>query len=171
MTQAKGETYYSPQGQRASDPPTLHTIPRREIMTKNERQRIASKIKALLAKTTDAGCTEDEAMTAAIIAKSLMDKYQINMSEAELEQEGCEQTSTPKFKWGFDVQFRMAYWIQKFCEVKVWRHGSEIQYFGLKTDAEFAQWLMLALEEYIWNAAEVYAVANFNLDVHGKTIR
>ena len=54
----------------------------------SERQEIAAKVRALLAKTVDKGCTEQEAVAAASKAKELMDRYQVDLSEAELEEDG-----------------------------------------------------------------------------------
>lgn len=56
-----------------------------------EKEKIAARICALLSKTTDNGCSEDEAIAAALKAKQLMDKYEIDLSEAELLADGYEQ--------------------------------------------------------------------------------
>lgn len=125
--------------------------------TETNRKKIASRIRNLLAKTVDAGCSEEEAMTAAIKAKALMDKYQIKLSETELEEEGCFQTTSEKHSNGYDVPSRIAVAIQKFAEVKVWKNGGQVYFFGLKTDSEFASWLTNALTAFIWRNADQYA--------------
>ena len=52
------------------------------------RQKIAAKIKALLAKTVERGCSESEAVAAAIKAAELMAAHNLNVTEAELLSEG-----------------------------------------------------------------------------------
>ena len=43
----------------------------------SKRDRIAAKVRALLAKTTERGCTEAEALTAAQMAADLMRDYDL----------------------------------------------------------------------------------------------
>lgn len=48
-------------------------------MTTDKQQAIAARIRALLAKTTENGATDAEAMSAAEKARELMDRYQIDL--------------------------------------------------------------------------------------------
>ena len=48
----------------------------------------AAKIKALLGKTIENGATEAEAMAAAIKARELMDKYDIDLTTLDMKAEG-----------------------------------------------------------------------------------
>jgi hypothetical protein len=48
------------------------------------RTEIAGRIKGLLAKTVDNGCTESEALSAALKARELIEKHQLCLSEVEL---------------------------------------------------------------------------------------
>lgn len=49
-----------------------------------EREKIAARIRALLAKTVANGCTEDEAIAAAGKAAELLERYNMTLDEAEL---------------------------------------------------------------------------------------
>ncbi len=106
---------------------------------------VASRIRALLAKTVDKGCTEAEAMTAATKAKELMDKYQIDLSDTELEEEGfkCGTTEGAE-KRKFNVQRWIASAIAEYCEVRCWlkrdlsRRRMRYVFFGLSSDVELA---------------------------------
>lgn len=135
----------------------------------NDRKEIAARIKALLAKTVDKGCTEEEAMAAAAKAKQLMDKYQIDLSEADLEAEGFVKGVAERAeRRRFNVQNWIARAIAEYCDCKYWstaklevdaktgkvRRTSPIVFFGLRSDVEFANWLLKALEAFTWAQAD-----------------
>jgi hypothetical protein len=130
-------------------------------MTEAQKE-IALKIRALLAKTVDKGCTEAEAMMAATKAKELMDKYQIDMSEADIEEEGFVRgTAEADMGRKFNVQDHLCGSIAKYCEVKVWlthvsTRKTRVVFFGLRSDVEFANWLLKGLEAFVWQKADDY---------------
>jgi hypothetical protein len=131
-----------------------------------DKAKIANKVRALLAKTTDKGCTEAEAMAAAIKAKALMDEYQINLSEFDLESEGFIRGKAEKAQpYRFNVQDYLAGAIGAFTDCKVWctfaasglrRSDKRQVFFGLKSDVEFANWLLVALECFVWQNANEF---------------
>ena len=51
---------------------------------------MAKKIRALLAKTTDAGCTEQEALSAAALTAKLKADYDIDLTAAEVQEEAFD---------------------------------------------------------------------------------
>ena len=53
------------------------------------KQPIVAKIKALLAKTTDAGATPEEALLAAEKAAELIERYNLSLTSLELQAEGA----------------------------------------------------------------------------------
>jgi hypothetical protein len=61
-----------------------------------ERERVARLVRALMAKTTEAGTTEAEAMTAAEKIRELLETHQMNMSEAELISDGYAEVEFSK---------------------------------------------------------------------------
>jgi hypothetical protein len=141
------------------------------------RSEVAARIRALLAKTVDKGCTEQEAMAAAAKAKELMDKYQLDLSEAELEEEGFVRSTADRAeRRRFNVQEWIAGAVAAYTDTKCWRTISEIGYrskyryvfFGLKSDVEFANWLLKALEAFTWQKADEYGIASGNSDYHSK---
>lgn len=131
-----------------------------------DKAHIATKVRALLAKTVDNGCTEAEAMAAAIKAKALIDEYQINLSELELAEEGfVKGKAEAAWTRRFNVQDYLMVQVASFCEVKTWRQydnygfrakGPRVIFFGLKSDVEFANWLLVALESFIWTQADAF---------------
>lgn len=58
-------------------------------MNTENRRAAAARIRALLMKTVDNGCTEEEAMAAAAKAGELMDRYGLESSEVEIRAEKC----------------------------------------------------------------------------------
>jgi len=127
-----------------------------------DKKAMAFKIKALLAKTTEAGCSEAEAMMAAHKAKELLDKYQIDLSELDLREEGTSEASVARNIIATELQKQVG----RYCEVKSWQSPAEgkLKFLGLQSDVFFAEWLLLALTsfvqrktlDYSMNAAKIY---------------
>ena len=140
--------------------------------TETERTSIARKIKALLAKTTQAGCSEEEAMNAALLAAKLQAEYNITLTEAEIVQEGFETITIP---WTSEknqyIEDRISVAIAMFTSTKVWvdrptQKGKgkkqklgvyTMKFCGLKSDSQFAEWLIKSLSDFIHFKAAHYA--------------
>lgn len=59
----------------------------------NNRTNLLNKIRALLSKTVEAGCTEAEAMSALSMAQAMMDAYEVteeDLVETKKESAVCE---------------------------------------------------------------------------------
>jgi hypothetical protein len=130
-----------------------------------QRKDVAARIRALLAKTVDKGCSEHEAMAAALKARELLDRYQLELSDVELEADGVIQDTAEKAEQRkINVQWELGGAIADFCEVRVWYQsnpdgGKRICTFhGLRSDVEFARWLIKALETFVWQQADAYAL-------------
>lgn len=113
-----------------------------------ERARIIKMIQALQNKTIENGCTEDEAIAAALKMGELMEKYGIESTEAELKAETCiagihggERMKAHESKW-------VAATVAKYCYCKVWRETGtgKIVFFGIPSDVEIATYLMRVIE-------------------------
>jgi hypothetical protein len=152
-------------------------------MDRTKREKIAAKIRALMAKTVDNGATEDEAIAAALKVRELMAEYEIDMTEAELLESGFEQmlsdTQDPE---SFIIQYEMMGGVARFTETTCWYHTEHkhdfeyqgdmfggrgkakqskkstkhVTFFGLKGDTIFAVWLIQMLESYIKRSAIQY---------------
>jgi len=142
-----------------------------DIQRKTE---IAKKIKALLAKTVQAGCTEQEAFTAFELAQRLISEYQIDLTEAELIEEGF---STFALDWTSEkrqfIEDRLVVAIGKFTDCKPLRvvnsscfgkgkktkKGSyKLVFYGFKSDVAFASWLISSLISFAENSAEAHVL-------------
>ena len=80
-------------------------------------EKIIDRIKKLLATASDKGATENEAMIAALKAQELMAKYNIELSEVQLEEDKDEIVKLPTEtgtgnKWKFVLAHTVA---DNFC--------------------------------------------------------
>lgn len=119
------------------------TLPLDENTTKS----LIRKIKALLAKTIEQGATEFEAMNAMAKAHELLAKHQLELSDLDIRAEGTEKVTV---EWDFIKDF-LAVNVAKYCECRVWQNSKEkkLHFLGIKTDAVFADWLILALTDFV----------------------
>lgn len=141
-----------------------------ESINESQIKSVTRKIKALLAKTVEAGASEAEAMSAFTKAHELLEAYQLNLSDLDLREEGTQHiVQTMDI-----IARRLSKKVSKYCECKVWMSDmqpiykfvkmgknkkekkiymgqdyTKINFMGIKTDADFAEWLMLALASYV----------------------
>jgi hypothetical protein len=128
-------------------------------INQNAREMIARRVRALLAKTTEAGCTEAEAMAAAEMAKALMDKYSISQTEAEIEAEGTKQGTSERVRAGrVIISDYLSQAVSRFCDCKAWQQGkydlygrrvSSHVFLGGVADVDFATWLLKSLADFV----------------------
>lgn len=111
----------------------------------SDRTALLARIRAIAARTTDNGCTEAEAMSAATILAKLLAEHGMSMSDAEIGEELCktEYLDTGR-KAAHEVRFSVVA-IADLCDCKCWgeqRNGTRnIVYFGLPGDVESAVYL------------------------------
>lgn len=116
--------------------------------TQTTLQSIAAKIQALLARTTQSGCTEAEALAAANKAKELLDKYQLDVGELGLREEGVTTREWPSDPTGATVGLGNA--IAKFTGTRAVRpKQSAVAFIGIRSDVDFAEWLCVSLETFV----------------------
>jgi hypothetical protein len=115
------------------------------------RQKILERIKALLAKTVENGCTEAEAMTALDKARDIMDAHDITDTDLafggeKVVQERTHRNDPDGIRFGLGLCGSVA----KFCDCKAWgERNDRITFLGLESDAIFATWLLDTMEKYI----------------------
>src|SRR4051812_12666015 len=61
----------------------------------SELAKVKAKIKALAAKTVEAGCSEHEALHAAEMVGRLLDQYNLSMDEIDIREEVCVLGEVP----------------------------------------------------------------------------
>jgi hypothetical protein len=143
----------------------------------NKQARFEAIVKALLAKTVEAGATEAEAMAAAEKARDLIDRYQLDLGAEEVIKEGVERF---EFRPPSGYHYQFLCWssvaIARYCEVEVWfakrivpakraRSGATNVWAevlcaaGLKSDLEFFKYLVAHLSNFAVNGANEWALA------------
>jgi hypothetical protein len=120
-----------------------------------ERESVLNKIRALLAKTMENGCSEAEAMAALGKAQAMKDAYAITEAELNLtkEEKAILRREPPGTKDPHRIKYNLLYAVQKFCNCKAWRQrrneGGGMVFCGLPSDAQFATWLLDTLTAFV----------------------
>ena|ERR1700688_574360 len=123
-----------------------------EVMDRNS---LLDKIRALLSKTTENGCTESEMLSALDKARAMMDAYEISDDELQLTKnesailhaEAPDASDPHKLKW------RLSDGIGQFCNVQIFRHTHEtgLKAVGMPSDVQFAMWLLDHLADFVFH--------------------
>jgi len=119
-----------------------------------QRESLLDKIRALLAKTVENGCTESEALAALAKARAMMDAYAVGGDELSLtkEEKAILRREPPDSKDPYRIKQYLATSVAKFCECTVWRdRGGILVFCGLRADAQFATWLLDTLAAFVQN--------------------
>jgi Protein of unknown function (DUF2786) len=116
-----------------------------------QRETLLAKIRALLAKTMESGCTESEAMAALEKARAMMDAYAVTEGELNLTKE--EKAILRREPQGTKDPHRIKWWLSgavaRFCGCRAWRENRVLVFCGLESDARFATWLLDALTIFV----------------------
>jgi hypothetical protein len=110
---------------------------------KSELTKVKARIKALAAKTLEAGCSEHEAMQAAEMVGRLLDQYNLSMDEIDIREEVCVLREVPtgsKRRMPIDTAVVP---IARFCDVKTWHSKREDEaavycFYGFEPDVAMA---------------------------------
>ncbi len=110
------------------------------------KEDIIRRVKALMEKTTAAGCSEAEAMTAAETVSRLMNKYDLQFTDIKLaEQANCQEAD---YDVGFQrtPTFYVCNCIAYLTDTRAWvrtnpNKSLSIIFFGFETDVAVAQYL------------------------------
>lgn len=114
------------------------------------RKSLLAKIKALLSKTVENGCTEAEAIAAMEKARAMMDEHEL--TDADMAFGGEQVRTDAKREYDRDrVRISLAPAIGEFCNCKVWHGGTtdELIFCGLESDTVFAHWLLDTLAAFV----------------------
>ena len=110
----------------------------------SDRDKLKSRITALLAKTVLNGCTEEEALSAAAKVAELLDRHALSMTDVEMRASPCERLA---FETRRNKRIPLDACIgavAHFCDCRVWREkgadGATIHvFFGLPEDIAAAR--------------------------------
>jgi hypothetical protein len=123
-------------------------------MTTN-RDDLIEKVRALLSKTVDNGCTEAEALAALDKAHALMDAYEVTEADLQLtkEETAILRSESPDSLDPHNIKFRLMGSVADFCSCEAWRtrkpEGKAVTFCGLPSDARLATWLLDTLAAFV----------------------
>lgn len=108
--------------------------------------RLKARIQALRAKTTENGCTEQEALAAAAKVADLLDQHDLSLSDVEIGEEACERAVVETHRKQRVPLDGCINAIAAFTDCRVWREknaSGEFRYvfFGLAPDVAVAQYI------------------------------
>lgn len=122
-------------------------LPRPRAAAKDdELTRVIERIRALRAKTTDQGCTEQEALAAAAKVAEMLERYGLSLSEVEIRKQACEGFGVDTGRRKQGPSDRCVPSIAEFCDCRAWSETSatgtlRFVFFGLPADVEAAHYL------------------------------
>ena len=109
---------------------------------------IKRKILGLMAKTTENGCSEDEAMNASAKVQEMLNKYQLSLSDIKIKESKCTTGLYDTRLNAHAAVYHCVTAIAKFTDTKCWiaNHGGEhghiaYAYFGLEHDVMIAEYV------------------------------
>jgi hypothetical protein len=116
--------------------------------------RLKTRINGLRAKTTDNGCTEAEALSAAAKVAELLDRYDLSLTDVEIRHVHCEKRvyeTRRRKRIPLDDCIGA---IANFCDCRVWREKSQsgnarYVFCGLPSDIEVAHYLSELIDNTI----------------------
>lgn len=119
---------------------------------KDTRKKLLEKVRAILAKTMDNGCTEEEAMTALAKARELMATYEIDENELQEEAEKATIYRTEN-RDPYEIKFFLGKMVGKFARCRAFAGKDKvIQFAGMESDVIFATWLLDTLQRFVMRA-------------------
>jgi len=132
----------------------------------SKREDLLRRIRALMAKTTENGCTEAEAAMAAAHVDRLMGENDVDLTDLEVRDQTCIQIKVPTGtgKWHPVEQVVVA--VASFTDTKVWktegRLNTDINFFGLATDVEIAEYLTYLFRRALERETAAVGMLDFN---------
>jgi hypothetical protein len=119
----------------------------------NNRESLLDKVRALLSKTTDAGCTEAEALAALTKAQAMIDAYEVTDEELALTKEEKAILRSVEVRDPLFIRRRIMFAIEKFTNTEAWYRSISRGHYnrticGLPADIDFAEWLIESLTQF-----------------------
>ncbi|MBI1202639.1 MAG: DUF2786 domain-containing protein [Rhodopseudomonas sp.] len=115
------------------------------------RKNLIDKIRGLMAKTVENGCTEAEALAALARAQAMMDAYEVTAEDLRLtkEEKAILQSAASGASDPHNIKASLTGSVAAFCGCEGWRSLSGFVFCGMRSDAEFGAWLLDALAEHV----------------------
>lgn len=129
----------------------------------NNRSNLLRKIRALMAKTIDNGCSEAEAMSALSMAQAMMDAYEVTAEDLqETKSESAVRETMKDMRDPHHIRQYITVGISRFTGTKSFtsHNKKKINFVGLPSDVEFAMWLTETLTMFVQKELKNYIWGN-----------
>jgi hypothetical protein len=115
------------------------------------RKGLLDKIRGLLSKTTENGCSEPEYLSALATARALIDAHEVTDAELQLTKEqGVVLRKDTADTDPHHIKARMSRAVEKFCDCTIFRdEDGKLVAVGLPSDTQFATWLLDHLAGFV----------------------
>jgi hypothetical protein len=125
----------------------------------DKREAQIARIRALMAKTTQNGCTEAEAAAAAEAVDRLLAAYEIDLDEVSLR---AQEVVRLDLELLHHRVRHVAMAVGNFTDCKVWSNSDagDICFLGLEIDTEIAEYLMLLFKRAMDREAAGFVLMN-----------
>lgn len=130
-----------------------------------DREKIAARIRALLAKTVENGCTEDEAIAAAAKAAELLALYDLDLDEVQMRATPFESYTERYEDVVGERLWKVAGAVSKLTGAAWWQSSVgvwpiEIHFFGFAHEVDVARYLLEICARAMRSAQECLERAN-----------
>lgn len=114
-----------------------------------KREANIARIRALMQRTVDNGCTEAEAASAARAVDRLLETYELDLDEITVKQQEIVRLDMAKV--GKHCVTKAALRVAEFTDCKVWldNYDTDLVFFGFKVDTEIAEYLIHVFQRAI----------------------
>jgi hypothetical protein len=115
------------------------------------REQLIRKIKALLAKKVENGCTEEEYLSSLAMARAMIDAHEVTEDELQLtKKEGVVLRKDAAGTDPHHIKWNMSLAVAQFCDCKAWLdHDKKLVFVGLVSDTHLAAWLLDHLAAFV----------------------
>ncbi|MFY9839998.1 MAG: DUF2786 domain-containing protein [Xanthobacteraceae bacterium] len=119
-----------------------------------DRENLLGKIRALLSKTTVAGCTKSEAMAALTKAQAMIDAYEVTDEELALTKEEKAILRKLEVRDPLFIRRGLMFAVERFTNTEAWYQSISRGHYtrticGLPADVDFAEWLIDSLTLFV----------------------
>lgn len=135
--------------------------------------RLRARIRGLRAKTTDQGCTEEEALAAAEKVADLLDRYGLSLSELELRHQPCEGFGIDTGRKRTAPLDDLVPTIAEFCDCRSWLETAPDKlirhvFFGLPADTAGARYLYDVIAAAIADQTALFKTRDLYAEHHSS---
>jgi hypothetical protein len=135
-------------------------------------EKIKETIRSLLSKTVTNGCTEAEMFSALAKAQAMMDAHEITDADIQeaRDEAAMQHTEAPETGDPHRIKWHLGYGVSKFCNVKLYRHGKVLACIGMKSDVDYAMWLLDTLADFVFEELYKHLIDDVSPPTERRTV-